>query len=128
MNVETVLCKVIYKELEELENDNLGAEERKAKVDEVTKLMDRASEIVRLDIDAEDKAEARKFEQELKLKQHKEETIDRWIRNGLTLTGIVLPLMVTIWGTKASFEFEKEGTITTAMGRGFLNKLLPKTK
>lgn len=126
MNVETLLHKVIYHELEQLEKEDLGAEERKAKVDEITKLMDRANEMVRLDIDAEDKAETRKFEQELKLKQQKEETIDRVVKNGINVAGILLPLAVTIWGTKASFKFEETGTITTAMGRGFLNRLFPK--
>lgn len=128
MNVETLLYKVIYRELEELENENLGAEERKAKVDEVTKLLDRASEMVRLDIEAEDKAEARKFEHELKLKQQKEETVDRWVRNGIAVFGVVAPLAVTVWGVKASFKFEETGTITTAMGRGLISKLLPKMK
>lgn len=128
MNVESLLYKVIYKELEDLEKENLGVEERKAKVDELTKLLDRASEMVRLDIDAEDKAETRKFEQELKLKQQKDEKIDRWVRNGIAVFGVVAPLAVTVWGTKMSFKFEETGTITTTMGRGFLNKLLPKMK
>ena len=44
----------------------------------------------------------------------------------LKATGIVTSLWLTVWGTKKSFEFEKEGTITTIMGRGFINKLIPK--
>ena len=60
------------------------------------------------------------------LAQLESERKDRIIKNCISIAGIIIPVIVTIWGTKKSFEFEKEGTITTIMGRGFINKLLPK--
>ena len=62
----------------------------------------------------------------LKTKQMEEEQRDRMFRNWMTVAGIVLPSVITVWGTIKTIEFEKEGTITTIMGRGFINKLLPK--
>ena len=59
-------------------------------------------------------------------KQMEEEKKDRWIKNGLAAAGIIIPTLVTIWGTVKSIKFEETGTITTIMGRGFINKLLPK--
>lgn len=74
------------------------------------------------------KIELIKFESEQRLKEQqlKDEKKDRLVKNVLTGAGIVLPIIVTIWGTKVSMEFEEEGTFTTIMGRGFINKLLPK--
>ena len=66
------------------------------------------------------------LEKDFKLKQSDEEKKDRLIKNCLSVAGIVLPIWVTIWGTLKTLEFEKEGTVTTIMGRGFINKLLPR--
>jgi hypothetical protein len=80
----------------------------------------------KLGAEREDRIVNQKNDEEFKRKQFEEEQLDRWIRNGIAVAGIVIPTLVTIWGTKKSFEFEKDGTITTIMGRGFINKLLPK--
>ena len=123
-------------------------DEYKAKVDSITKLLDRAIEMEKLAREHEDrvasqeaeramkekqaeaelefKREQMNAENDLKVKQMEEERKDRFVKNSISVAGILLPIAVTIWGTKKSFEFEKEGTITTIMGRGFLSKLLPK--
>lgn len=126
MNLEKKLHEEIGREITILEGMEEGTESYKALVDGVTKLTDRAIAIDRFNAEVEEKAATQKFENELRLKQMKEERIDRIVKNCLTAAGIILPIGITVWGTKASFEFEKEGTVTTIMGRGFINKLLPK--
>lgn len=126
MRIETKLHEEIAKELEELGKMQLGTEEYKGTVDGVSKLMDRAIEIERLDIETQDKADARHTDEDLKLKQMRDENKDRIVKNCISVLSFVVPTVVTIWGTIKSIEFEKEGTITTIMGRGFINKLLPK--
>lgn len=126
MNLEKKLHDEIGREITILEGMEEGTESYKALVDGVTKLTDRAIAIDRFNAEVEEKATTQKFENELKLQQMKEERIDRIVKNCLTAVGIILPITITVWGTKASFEFEKEGTVTTIMGRGFINKLLPK--
>ena len=126
MNIETQLHEEISAEFEDLKKMQLGCDEYKATVDGLTKLMDRAIEIERFEQESQDKAEAREQESKLKLKQKKEDRNDRIVKNILTVASIAVPTAVTIWGTQKSFEFEQEGTITTIMGRGFINKLLPK--
>jgi len=74
----------------------------------------------------EEEIKSRESEIDLKLKQLEEERKSRLITNCIGIAGIVIPSLITIWGTVKSFEFEKEGTITTIMGRGFINKLLPR--
>lgn len=151
MNIDTLLNAEIESEFEKLKDIKVGTDEYKTTVDGLVKLTDRAIEIEKLNVQAEEKEKARQEEQarvefeqnlkqeqfeqtkaqaedeaELKLKQMEEDRKDRFIKNCISVAGIVLPVVVTIWGTKKSFEFEKEGTITTIMGRGFINKLLPK--
>ena len=114
-NIETLLYEEIETKFEKLNKMEAGTPEYDKAVDSVTKLMDRVIDMERLDNEIQDKSETQK-----------EEKKDRLIRNIISGVGVVLPIFVTIWGTKKSFEFEKEGTITTIMGRGFINKLLPK--
>ncbi len=133
MNNQEALDKVIANLIKKLEDTEVGSEEHKALVDAIAKLEDRSIEIERVNQDATDKAKARErelkndiLEHNLKCEQMAEERIDRWVKNILTGLGIVLPIGLTIWGTKASFKFEEEGTITTIMGRGFINRLFGK--
>ena len=126
MRIETKLQEEIASELEELSKMQVGTDEYKSTVDGLTKLMDRAIEIERIDIESQDKVDARQEENDFKLKQMEDERKDRIVKNAISVAGIVIPTVVTIWGTLKSIEFEKTGTITTIMGRGFISKLLPK--
>ena len=111
MNIETLLHKEIKSELEELKKTQVGSDDHTKGVDGVAKLMDRAIEMEKLNLENEKEEEGRK---------------DRLIRNCISIGGIVLPIVVTIWGTLKTLKFEETGTVTTIMGRGFINKLLPK--
>lgn len=118
MNIDALLEDVVTNELNELKKMEVGTEEYKISVEGVTKLVDRLNEREKFGLECETS--------DLELKKLESENKDRFIRNCIAVAGIVIPTVVTIWGTKKSFEFEKEGTITTIMGRGFINKLLPK--
>ena len=126
MKIETLLHEEIQDEFKNLKEMELGTEEYKTTVDGLAKLVDRAIEIDKLNIDAQDKIDSREIEVDLKQQQINDEKQDRKIRNGISIAGIVIPTIVTIWGTLKSFKFEKDGTVTTIMGRGFIQKLLPK--
>lgn len=126
MNIEHLLYDEIETEFEKLRDKDPGSDEHKAIVDEIVKLMDRAIEMEKVNNDCNDKTEIRENDRAMKQQQLDDEKKDRLIKNIIGVAGIVLPLMVTIWGTKVSLKFEEEGTFTTIMGRGFINKLLPK--
>jgi hypothetical protein len=125
-SVRTLLDGEIKNELEILGEMKVGSDEYKVTIDGVTKLVDKLNDINRIDHEYQDKFESREIEKELKLKQMKSDNIDKVVKNVLTVGTFVGTAALTVWGTQASFEFEKEGTITTIMGRGFINKLLPK--
>ena len=148
MNIEHLLYDEIETEFEKLRDKTPGSEEHKAIVGEIVQLMDRAIKMEQVNNDCTDKTETREnelrlrqeqFEREQAMKQEQfeseqamkkqqldDEKRDRLVKNIISVAGIALPLIVTIWGTKVSLKFEEEGTFTTIMGRGFINKLLPK--
>lgn len=117
--VNNKLVEEVSRELDELGSLDVGSEEYKTTVNGVTSLVDRVIEINKFDHDLED----RKKESELKENQMKEDVKDRWIRNGLTAAGIVVPTVLTIWGTFKTLKFEETGTITTTSGRHFFKNL-----
>ena len=123
---EKKLYDEINAEFEDLSKMALGTEEYKVTVDGLTKLMDRAIDMKKFDTEYAERIENQKMDNSWKQRQMNEERKDRLIKNGISIAGIVIPSLITIWGTVKSMEFEKEGTITTIIGRGFINKLLPK--
>lgn len=122
MEIETMLHKQLATELSEMEKTEIGSDQRRAAVDELTKLMDRAIKMEELGIERE----AKENDRLLKIQQMDEDRKDRLVKNCMTAAGIILPVMLTVWGTLTSLKFEEEGTVTTIVGRGFVNKLLPK--
>ena len=126
MSIKTLLEVEIEDQFDKLSEMEKGSDEYKATVDSAIKLTDRMIELEKLEDERLDKEQSRKFDSELKLSEVKEDRKDRIIKNCISVAGIVLPIIVTVWGTKISLKFEEEGTITTSIGRGFINKLLPK--
>ena len=122
MGIKKALCQEIEEEFQVLSEIKVGTDEYKASVDGLTKLLDRAIEIEKHEAEMKE----REAERIAKNIQTAEEQKDRVVKNYISAGGVVLPLLVTIWGTLKSFKFEKDGTVTTIMGRGFINKLLPK--
>lgn len=126
MSIKTQLSEEIKDEFENLKKVELGSDKHKIAVDSLTKLLDRSIELDKLDLEYQDKYESRETERELKEKQIKDERKDRIVKNVLTGVSVVGGFGLTVWGTIKSIKFEETGTITTIMGRGFIQKLLPK--
>lgn len=122
MGIKEALYQEIEDEFQVLSEIKVGTDEYKSSVDGLTKLLDRAIEIEKHEAEMKE----REAERIAKNIQVAEEQKDRVVKNYITAGGVVLPLLVTIWGTLKSFKFEQDGTVTTIMGRGFINKLLPK--
>ena len=113
--------------IEELWDEDLVSEMEKLRMTPYDdKSYGTVSDTVSMMMDKKIEIEKFKSEQLFREQQLKEDKKDRLIKNIIGAAGVVLPLAVTIWGTKVSLKFEEEGTFTTIMGRGFVNKLLPK--
>ena len=120
MKNEVMLNDEIKSELNELGKLEVGTEEYKIAVEGITKLMDRAIEINKINTDAQYKME---IENGFKEKQMELDEKDRKVRNILTALGIILPTGVSIWGTLKTLKFEEVGTITTVAGKEHVRKL-----
>lgn len=125
-STEHLLDVEIEREFDKLDKLEVGTDQYRTAVDGLTKLLQEARERDKFAIEFDNQKETQKKEEALRTKQMKDEQIDRWVKNGLTAAGIIIPTIVTVWGTIKSIRFEETGTITTIMGRGFINKLLPK--
>ena len=126
MSIKNELMEEFNDEVKGLRGLQLGSDEYKATVDGVTKLADRIIEIEKIEKDAKSKEVERESNDYLKMKQMEDDKKDRWVRNGIAIAGIIVPSVLTVWGTLKSFKCEETGTVTTILGRGFINKLLPK--
>jgi len=115
MEMNKILTKEIRTEFEELGEMEIGSEQYKTTVDGLTKLVDRAVEIEKFEIEHEDKIE-----------QMEEEKLDRRIKNIIAGAGIAIPSLITIWGTLKSLKFEETGAVTTGAGREFMKRLFHK--
>lgn len=126
MSIENLLRDEIEDEFQHLSKMEVGTDSYKTAIDGLTKLMDRAIEMDKVERELREKVESRKIENELRQKQLNDERKDRLVKNILTGVSIGVPAVLTAWGTLASFAFEKECSVTTLIGKGFINKLLPK--
>ena len=126
MDVKDLLTNEIEKLIKSLEGMEVDSDEYKATSDAIVKLTGKLNEMDQINYEYWDKKESREKDSELKLKQLNSEKRDRIVKNVLTAVSILGGFVLTVWGTKASFEFENEGSITTIMGRGFINNLFPK--
>lgn len=115
ISMQSLLLGEISTLFSELDQLTPGTEEYSKTNDELVRLMDRAI-----------KMESFSIENATKQKEMDDEKKDRIVKNVLTGVSIVGGFALTVWGTVKSIKFEETGTFTTIMGRGFIQKLLPK--
>ena len=119
----------ISSELDILKDTELGSEQYKTMVESISKLIDRHNEMSKIDLELQkhwlnERMELNRIEREKTLNERNEK--DQLFKNVISIGSIIVPVLVTVWGTYKTLKFEETGTVTTIMGRGFINKLLPK--
>nr|DAP46065.1 MAG TPA: hypothetical protein [Caudoviricetes sp.] len=122
MNYEAKLNDVIVGQIEEMDRLEVGTEQYKIAVDSVCKLIDRSVDIRKIRVSKIEKDD----ERIIKMDQLESDKKERKIQMFINIGGIIIPVIVTVWGTLKSFEFEREGTVTTILGRKFVGNLLKK--
>lgn len=115
MTIQELLYEEIADLNEKLKGMKPDSKEYSVTADRLDKLMTKVIDMEKFDVEQADKKQLADDERK-----------DRVIKNIISGAGIILPIVLTIWGTNKSLKFEETGTVTTIMGRGFLNKLLPK--
>lgn len=114
MEIKSKLEEIISLKLEEAKITE--SETGKRAVDDVAKLTDCLIEIKKMEADEEAKKE----------EQKRQPIKERW-QNGIAIAGIAVPATISILGIYKTFKFDDAGgIISSTLGRGFLNKIVPK--
>lgn len=147
----------ISREIENLELLMPGDEKHTAAVESLAKLYKLRIEEIKAEQDFKEKMSRRKMEEtqhdadnevnnnfkkaqmdadniyrtedlNLKKEQLCEQIRDRYVRIGLEMAGLVLPLMFYATWMKQGFKFEESGTFTSTTFKGLFNKFKPTKK
>lgn len=113
MNIEKLLNEEIQSEFEVLRDADPSDEVFEPTVNSVTKLLDRAIEIDKLNIEHEERLHSAKIDK-----------IDRIAKHVISGVSVVGGLAAAIIMGFASMNFEKEGTFTSEAGRSAIRQLL----
>ena len=102
MSIDTMLREEIQDEITRLGKMELGSEMYKTTVEGVTKLLDRANEMKKIDAEARDRAESREIEIQFKNEQMQDDKKDRIVKNILTALSIGGGFVLTYQHAKKS--------------------------
>lgn len=140
--IREALGNEILAELQALSDLEIGSKESQTAVENVTKLYRLGIDEIRADNEYDEKWNRRKMdakheeselakqkrEEEVRVKELSEERIHRYVRYGIDVAGIVLPLMFYATWMKKGFKFEETGTYTSTTFRGLFNRFRPTNK
>lgn len=112
MKIEKLAHEAIEEGFEELKGMEKGTDEYDQTINSLTKLMDRAIEIDRLNVEHEEK--------EVQMKEDKRDRIAKNVLNGV---GVIGGLAVTVWGACRSWKFEEHGYVASKTSQKFMNLL-----
>lgn len=115
MSMKTLLEVEIEEKFDKLADLDPTTPEYARAVDGVTRLMDRAIEIEKMESDDANNAQ-----------KMKDENISRIWKMIWDVGSTVVPLGVSVWMALVSLKFEEQGSITTTIGRKTLDKLFKK--
>ena len=123
MELKTLLKTEIQDEISELGKISLGTDEYKATVEGVSKLLDKAIELEKIEVECAEKANDRAINAEIQVERLKLERRDKIVGHVLTGVSLLSGVVLTVWGTYKTLKFEETGTVTTFAGKSFINKL-----
>lgn len=128
MKIETMLHDGIEDGFNELKKIQVGTEEYKSTVDGLTKLLDRAIEIDKINSEIQNNTKNRQSETNIELEKIENDRKDRIIKNCLTAASIVCTAGITVWGSLKSWKFEETGVVTSGPGREFMKRIFHSMK
>lgn len=113
----------IEKNIDSIENMNLGSDERKALVEETIKLMDRSTDFHKYLDEHTDRANQIRADRQAKYDEIQEKRKDRWTRLGLGIGTTLLGAGVTIWSVAGTWRFDRsDNLLSSTNSRGLINK------
>lgn len=127
MEIQELFNEEIARQFKKLGELEVGSDDYKAVEECLTKIADRTIEMEKIRLDTNEKATDRMMRIRNEFDKRKDDKKDRIVQCCLKGVEIALPFALTIWGTKVTLKYDKEGVLpSTLMSRGFINKLIPK--
>lgn len=134
-----LLGEEIKAEINELSTLKTGSKEKSTAIDDLAKLYKLKIEETKNEMDYNEKYDKRSMEdahhcddrereEELRRIQLSEQAKDRYLRVGIDLAGIILPLIFYASWMKKGFKFEEDGTFTSTTFRSLIQKFKPTRK
>lgn len=130
--IKDLLDEVIKDDILRIGNMDSGSESRKDAIDDLVKIYKLRIEETKNDNDICDRQEARiiEYDKECYNKQEllAEQVKDRYLRVGIAVAEIGLPLIFYAVWMKRGFQFEETGAYTSTTFRGLFNRFKPTKK
>ena len=115
MSLRTLLDIAIEDGFDKLDEMEVGSEQYVDTSEQLIKMTDRVIKIEEMELNSKNQKSNQEIDKDLRLKQMKQEQIDRYIKHGLTAVSVLGGIALTVWGAKASWRFEETGTITSTV-------------
>lgn len=116
-NIRTLLDEVIKSEIKGLHALEQGSEEHSKAAEDIAKLYKLRIDEGKMDSDERDRRD-----------QKTERSVDRYVKLGVEIAGIILPLMFYGCWMRRGFKFEETGTITSTTFSGLIRHFHPTKK
>lgn len=127
MSIEKLLNEEIEAVIKTMSQVSSDTEEYTTMTKNLSELIDRSNKLKELELEHQRHLNNLKHESEMKeleLEMQRKDAKVSQIINGL---GIVVPSLITVWGTCKTFKFEgADGIFTSTIGKQYINKLLKK--
>ena len=123
MSHKTLLDIAVEDGFNKLDEMEVGSDSYIKTSDQLIKMGNQLIEYDKLEVEKNNQKLNRENDNDLRLKQMKQDQLDRYVKHGLTALSVIGGFALTIWGAKASWRFEEHGTITSTAGRKFINNL-----
>lgn len=107
---------------DELQHLTIGTDEYQNAVQSISKLMDEYLKFNEAEATEEKTSEERKW----KKLDGVANIAEKAAKIAISIAGIAVPAIITVWGTKMSLTFEETGCITSMAGREFIKGLFHK--
>lgn len=127
--IKEKLDKEIESELDILAETDISSDSYKTTVECIAKLIDKRNEIDKIELEMAKQRLSEQKEMDANIKERELNEYNKknqLITHAISIGSILIPVFVTVWGTYKTLKFEETGSVTTIMGRGFINKLIPK--
>lgn len=113
-NIRDLLNEEISSEIKNLSSFRPGSEEQTAAVENLAKLYELRIEETKVELDFKENCE-----------RLMDQVWDRYLKLGIEVAGLILPLIFYAHWMRKGFKFEETGTFTSTTFRGLFNRFRP---